>query len=184
MLISGIKACSHVWRVCWQGLQRVAAAIALLRDLLGPYVLGLVPELLLQGLPLGDAILPAFVHALATGPAQGPLGSGKFCRASCKALGSRTSRFQDTGAARRHESLGLKFYASCEGPDALQMVQNAVAGSSGKLHFATVARPKWALRLQKPDKNHVGSDVCGGRGQWAAARGAQPVAARALAACA
>jgi hypothetical protein len=46
----------------------VAAACARLRDLLGPYVLGPVSELLGQGLGLGDAILPAIVRAIVAGP--------------------------------------------------------------------------------------------------------------------
>ncbi len=65
---------------CLQGLQRVAAASGRLRDLLGPYVLSLVPQLLHQGCQLGDAILPALVHAIATGPMQGPPNTGAQCR--------------------------------------------------------------------------------------------------------
>ncbi|BDA47676.1 probable nuclear pore complex protein Nup160 at C-terminar half [Coccomyxa sp. Obi] len=53
-----------------QALQRLAVASGKLRDLLGPYVHSLVSQLLAEGMHLGQAIMPALVHAIAIGPSS------------------------------------------------------------------------------------------------------------------
>ncbi len=61
---------------CAQALQRLAVASGKLRDLLGLYVHSLVSQLLAEGLQLGQAIMPALVHAIAIGPSSS-VASGK-----------------------------------------------------------------------------------------------------------
>ncbi|EIE23821.1 hypothetical protein COCSUDRAFT_83696 [Coccomyxa subellipsoidea C-169] len=53
-----------------QAFQWVALASAKLRDLLGPYVHSMASQLLAEGLPVGQAIMPALVHAIAVGPTR------------------------------------------------------------------------------------------------------------------
>ena len=48
----------------------MALASGKLRDLLGPYVHSMASQLLAEGLPVGQAIMPALVHAIAVGPTR------------------------------------------------------------------------------------------------------------------
>ena len=51
-----------------QAMQRIAAASNLIRKLTGPFCSILATALLEQGFDLGQEVLPAIMHALATGP--------------------------------------------------------------------------------------------------------------------
>ncbi len=64
-----------VFVLCAQALQRLAVASGKLRDLLGPYLHSLVSQLLAEGLHLGQAIMPALVHAIAIGPSSAASGN-------------------------------------------------------------------------------------------------------------
>lgn len=58
----------------------MALASSKLRELLGPMVHSLVGQLLAEGLPLGQAILPALVHAIAIGPtSEAATAGGSLC---------------------------------------------------------------------------------------------------------
>lgn len=51
-----------------QAMQRIAAASNLIRKLTGPFCSTLATALLERGFDLGQEVLPAIMHALATGP--------------------------------------------------------------------------------------------------------------------
>lgn len=51
-----------------QAMQRIAGASNLIRELMGPFCSTLATALLERGFDLGQDVLPAVMHALATGP--------------------------------------------------------------------------------------------------------------------
>lgn len=70
-----MRMCSHVQSPV-QAMQRIAVASNLIRELIGPFCSVLATAVLEKGFDLGQDVLPAIMHALASGPGSSMPGQG------------------------------------------------------------------------------------------------------------